>query len=293
MDSAKAIGVLVYHGKKDITEFIGANALPLEGIPPLICIPTTSGTGSEVTKVSVITNTSITRKTAILNPILYPKIAIVDPLLTITMPPQLTASTGMDALSHAIEGYTATSRRNPLSDALALDAIKLISENLRRAVFDGANVRTRLNMSLASLMAGIAFDNTGVHLGHAFGHMLGAKYHISHGVGCALLLPEILSIILPARIERLANMASSFGILTTHMSKRAAAERTIHEVTQLMNDVGLPSLAEVINTTPEDIDVLADLLLEEKRLISYSPRPLTRQDTVQMFQKAFERTQGN
>jgi len=289
MDSAKALGILVYHGENDIKKFIGANATSLKGIPPLICIPTTAGTGSEVTKVSVITDTSIKRKTPILDPILYPKIAIVDPNITITMPPQLTAATGMDALSHAIECYTSTLRRNPISDALALYAIKLVSENLRGAVFNGEDVTTRTNMSLASLMAGIAFDNAGVHLGHAIGHMLGAKYHISHGVGCALLLPEIIEIILPTRIERLVKIASSFGIKTLSISKREAAERTINEVTQLMNDIGLPSLAEVTNTSPEDADLLADLLLQENRLVSLSPRPITKKDCVKMFKKAFKR----
>jgi alcohol dehydrogenase class IV len=289
MDSAKAIGVLVYHGETEINMFIGANAEPLKGIPPLLCVPTTAGTGSEVTKVSVITNTSMARKTAILNPILYPKIAIVDPNLTITMPSQLTAATGMDALSHAIESYTSTSRRNPLSDALALDAIKLISENLRGAVYDGTQMMNRMNMSLASLMAGIAFDNTGVHLGHAFGHMLGAKYHVSHGVGCALLLPEILEIILPTRLERLAKMATSFGIKARSMSKREAAEKTIHAVSQLMDDIKLPSLAKVTKTSVKDVELLADLLVQENRLVSLSPRRITRKDSVQMFKKAFSR----
>ncbi len=289
MDSAKALGVLVYHGESDVRKFIGANATPLKGIPPLICIPTTAGTGSEVTKVSVITDTSISRKTPILDPILYPKIAILDPNLTITMPSQLTAATGMDALSHAIECFTSTLRRNPLSDALALDAIKLVSENLRGAVFNGEDITKRTNMSLASLMAGIAFDNAGVHLGHAIGHMLGTKYHISHGIGCALLLPEILEIILPTRIERLVKMASSFGINTLNVSKREAAERTINEVSQLMSDICLPSLAEVTNTSLEDADLLADLLLQEKRLVSLSPRSISKKDCVQMFIKAFKR----
>jgi alcohol dehydrogenase len=289
MDSAKALGVLVYHEESDIKKFIGANATSLKGIPPLICIPTTAGTGSEVTKVSVITDTSISRKTPLLDPILYPKIAILDPNITITMPPQLTAATGMDALSHAIECFTSTMRRNPISDALALDAIKLVSENLRGAVFNGKDVTKRTNMSLASLMAGIAFDNAGVHLGHAIGHMLGAKYHISHGVGCVLLLPEILEIILPTRMDQLVKMASCFGINTLSISKRKAAEKTINEVSQLMNDICIPSLAAVTNTSLEDADLLADLLLQENRLVSLTPRSITKKDCVQMFKKAFKR----
>jgi alcohol dehydrogenase class IV len=172
---------------------------------------------------------------------------------------------------------------------LALDAIRLVSENLRGAVFDGTHIINRTNMSLASLMAGIAFDNAGVHLGHAFGHMLGAKYHISHGIGCALLLPEILEIILPTRLERLAKMASSFGIKTRTMSKREAAERIINAVSELMDDIDLPSLAEVTNTSLNDVELLADLLVQENRLVSLSPRPITRKDSVQMFKKAFKR----
>lgn len=287
MDSAKAIGVLVYNGGEDVTEYMGFDRKPIIGIPPLLCIPTTAGTGSEATNIAVVTHTSTNRKRALVHSVLYPKISVVDPDLTVTMPAKVTASTGMDALSHAIGCYTSPRGGNPISDTLALYATELISQNLRTAVYNGQEITARTNMSLAALMAGMAFTNEGVHLEHALGHMLGAKYHIPHGIGCVLLLPEILEFILPTRMERLAKIAQMFGVNTGVHTTRRAAEMAIKAISQLMIDVGIPSLAEATGATTEDVPELVELALKVSR---YGLRPVTADDLAHMFRRAFARS---
>ena len=286
MDAAKSIGLLAYHGEDDIIKFIGQNARPIKEIPPFICIPTTSGTGSEVTNISVITYSPIGRKIFAINNALYPKVSIVDPDLCVTMPKSVTASTGMDALSHAIGCYTHANGGNPISDPLALYSMELISQNIKRAVDDGGDIEARTNMSLAATLAGIAFGNGGVHLEHSIGHMLGVKYHIPHGLGCVLLLPEILEFILPVKTDRLAVIARMLGADTKNMTKKRAAEMAIEKVFQLMNDVGIPSLSESTKATSEDVSQLAELAMKE---MWSSPRTIEVKDYEEMFRKALAR----
>jgi alcohol dehydrogenase len=290
MDTAKAIGVLAYHKDDDIRNYFGRpphRKKPLKGMKPLVCLPTTSGTGSEVTRVAMITDTLAKKKKGVGGSFVAPKVAIVDPVLTVTMPSKITASTGMDAFSHAIEYYSGI-KTNPLSDAFAVEAIKLISANLREAVYNGENLFARTNMSLAALMAGIAFNNGVLHLVHAVGHTLGNVYHCSHGIGCSLLLPEILEFILPARIDKLAGLAPFFGINSQGLSPRKAAEETVDAISQMMKDVGIPSLAEVKGASPKDVNLLAENTMEEG-LTKMSPRKTSKDDYDKMFQKAFNK----
>jgi alcohol dehydrogenase class IV len=287
IDSAKAIGVLAHHGGDDIIPYTGwVPSLQVTSIPPFICVPTTSGTGSEVTNASVITDTKNKVKTAILSSKLFPGFSIVDPELTVSMPPKVTAATGMDALAHSIGTYTHGSSANPISDALALYAMELISTNLRKAVYDGGNVSARTNMSLASSLAGMAFNTGGLHLEHAVAHMLGAKYHVPHGVACVLLMPEILEFILPAKVDRLKKMADVFGFDTRGLSERAAAELGIEGVFQLMGDVGIPSMAKATGATLENVPMLAD---DAFGYMWSSPREISVDDFKLMFIKALSR----
>jgi alcohol dehydrogenase class IV len=283
MDTAKLIGILVMNGGTSIREYMTRPPRTITGIPPLICLPTTSGTGSEVTRNAVVTDTSAGRKGGVGNDCLYPRVAIVDPSLTLSMPPSVTASAGMDALSHAIGCYTSAVGGDPVSDALALYSTELIAKNLRKATLNGQDMMARTNMSVASLVAGMAFTNGGLGLEHVIGHLLGAKYHVPHGVSCVLLLPQILEFILPARIDRLAKVAEVFGVLVDEMGEREAAVAAVDSIAQLMDDVGIPSLAKATGMTPKDVPVLAE---ETYKAMRTSPRPTTVDDFAVMYRKA-------
>jgi alcohol dehydrogenase class IV len=285
MDTAKALGLLVQHNEDAIIKFIGKNALPITGTPPLVCIPTTAGTGSEVTNISVFTFTPMERKLFAINKALYPDVSIVDPELTYTMPPSVTASTGLDALSHAIGCYTHANGGNPISDALALYSIELVSKSLRKAVQDGKNLDARIDMSTAATLAGIAFGHGGVHLEHSIGHVLGVKNKVPHGFSCTMLMPEILEFISSVKLERIVRIGEMLGVNTSGMNLEEAGVEAISAVKDLMNDVGAPSLADY-GIYKEDIPALTDKCKNE---MWSSPKPIEASDFEQMFRKAIIR----
>ena len=188
IDTAKGAAASVSVGEKDFTELQGSEILQDE-LDPLIAIPTTAGTGSEVTLVAVVADTEHHAKLSYTSYRLVPHLAFLDPQLTASLPPKLTATTGIDALTHAIEAYTSI-QKNPISDALAQQAIKLISQNLALSCAEPGNLDARTNLALGSLMAGASFSNAMVGLVHALGHSLGGLCHISHGQAMMLLLPH-------------------------------------------------------------------------------------------------------
>lgn len=282
MDSAKAMAVLVADGTDDATEYAtvtGTRAIP--PIMPLICLPTTSGTGSEVTNVAVVTDPMANMKRSLVSPYLAPSLALVDPALTVSMPPRLTASTGMDALSHAVETMT-TVFANPVSDALALPAIELIGRYLERAVEDGNDIEAREGMSLAALMAGLAFPSGLLHMGHAVGHALGTAYHTPHGLACTVALPAALTFIETAVAEPLDRVRRALLV-----SGRFSPDQTAPEMIRaLYQRVGLPGLASAIGVTRDDLPMVADLVMREDRLIVRSPVKPTRDDWVRILEQS-------
>jgi len=189
IDTAKGINVLI-NNEPPIMQYFGVQKNLRPGVPAVF-IPTTSGTGSEVTNMCVISCTSLGKKDSVVSPICVAKLAILDPDLTLGLPPKMTASTGIDALAHAAESLTG-GHSNPLSDALAREAIRIIAKWLPIAYRDGSNLEARENMLLASMFAGMAFTNALVHLGHSIAHTLGAIFHIPHGVACGVTLPEVI-----------------------------------------------------------------------------------------------------
>ncbi len=283
MDTAKGMGVVALNGGK-VTDYF-YNVLPapapITKMPPLICIPTTSGTGSEVTTVSIITAEG--RKLGILNPMIGPKVALVDPSLTITLPPTQTASTGLDALMHAIEGYLSLIA-TPITDALALYAIELISKNLRQAVFNGADLEARSNMSLAATIAGYVVGSCYAIAGHAAGQAVGGKFHILHGFSCALPMPAILEYNLPACEEKLSRIASAMGVNTVGMSQREAAYAAIDELALLISDLDIPTLAEATGMTDADVDEIASYAVQDA-CSALNPKPWTPQTYALILRK--------
>jgi alcohol dehydrogenase class IV len=272
MDTAKALGVLVESGAARIAPFYSGGSEAIRGIPPLICLPTTAGTGSEVTFVAIVTDDG--RKMLLRDPMLAPALALVDPTLTLSMPPRLSASTGLDALAHALEALT-SALASPPCDALALDAIAHIAEALPQAVARGDDLAARTAMSLAALEAGIAFLNARVHLGHAVGHSLGTAFKLPHGFACAACLPAITRFLLPASGPALTRAAAALGVPSADAVPGAVAE--------LMERCAAPRLAALAGVGPADIPRLVALVEGEQRLIGLSPRRPSAADWEQIF----------
>ena len=284
MDTAKAIGIIVNN-----PEF--ADVRSLEGVAPTknhavftIAVPTTAGTAAEVTINYVITDVEKVRKFVCVDTNDAPEVAVVDPEMMATMPAGLTASTGMDALTHAIEGYT-TRGAWELTDMFHLKAIELIAKNLRDAVAEAKSGQPgsgREGMALAQYIAGMGFSNVGLGIDHAMAHTLSAHYDTPHGVACAMLLPIAMEFNKPVVAERLADVAVAMGVDTTGMTTDEAADAAIAAVRQLSTDVDIPTVCEAI--TEDELDQIADDALADA-CYPGNPRDADHATVVELFRK--------
>lgn len=240
IDTAKAVAVLAKNGGY-IGDYMGGKTLASQNSVPHIAIPTTAGTGSEATDATIITNTKNDVKMMIKQPVFMPDVAIVDPMLTISSPKSVTAATGVDALSHAIEAYISR-RAHPMTDKLALSAMELIVGNLLAAYEDGNNLEAREAMSLGSLQAGMAFSNASVCLVHGMSRPIGALFHVPHGFSNAMLLPAVLEFSKAECIDRLADLGRYFDPQAETVSNEEAAEIAVSSVKKLCLDLNIPNL---------------------------------------------------
>ena len=263
MDSAKAIAVLAENPGPVSRYFMTWQA---GREVKLILIPTNSGTGSEVTPMCVIHDTVNNIKTGILRPADY---AIVDPALTVSAPPKVTAYTGMDALSHAVEAYTCTSR-NAHSDLLALECVRLIARNLRTACDDGKDMAARSALAFASNIAGIAFAESSVHAGHAIAHETGVMLEQPHGLLCAIVTPVVIEYSAPCFPERMVALANALG--ATDAAPETAGKLAADAVRKLARDLGIPSLKE-LGIRREDVVACAAGAVEHNIFINTAPKP--------------------
>ena len=284
MDAAKAAAALVTNGGS-VMDWEDPKELACEPLP-IVCIPTTAGTGSEVTFVAVITDDTNHHKMALRDSGLAPRIALVDPELTTTMPAALTAATGMDAISHAIEAYTCKAA-NPVSDALAVRAIELIAHNLRTAYGDGADLSARSAMQLGSTMAGMAFANSTVGAVHSIAESLGGRYDTPHGVAVAVFLPTIFRFNISADPQRHADVARALGVEPPIGKVSELAERGAVALGDLARDVGIPPLAELPGIRPTDFDQLAETSAASG-CSKANPRPITRADYLGILRDAYQ-----
>ena len=280
IDCAKAIGVLVSHDGKRIKDFEGKTAVK-KPILPFIAVPTTAGTGSEVTFSAVITDTENNYKMTVRSPFMAAKVALLDPKLTVTVPPHITASTGMDALTHAIEAYT-VKVSEPISDALALYAIELITNNLVNAVKNGENINARACMLVGSLLAGMAFSHSDVGSVHCMAEALGGVYDAPHGVCNAVLLPYVMEYNAEFCLERYARIAQAMGEIFDTMEE--GAMKAVERVKKLSVDVGLPSFKS-LRVKEEDLEKLADMAAKNISTKS-NPREMTKDDYLTLFKRA-------
>ena len=277
IDTAKAVGVLCFHQADAIAPFYFGGSQTPKGMLPLIAIPTTAGTGSEVTFVAIVTEPTTQRKLLVRHVTLAPNVALVDPLLSATMPTGLTVATGLVALSHALESLTSTVA-SPLSDALALQAIPLIRHALPALVRDGHNPTHRAAMSQAATMAGMAFLSGRVHLGHAVGHALGGVYHLPHGSSCMVMMPQIMQLIGRTHPHRIQPVAQVFDCSVADVP---------HVIHQFMQACGAPRLHQLLATHTPTHDELVALIEGEDRLIGLSPVRPTKADWVQMIEASW------
>jgi alcohol dehydrogenase len=243
MDSAKGINVLI-NNEPPIMKYFGVQKNLKPGVP-MVFIPTTSGTGSEVTNMCVVSCMSRGNKDSVVSPVCVGALAIVDPDLTIGLPPKMTAATGVDALAHAVESLTG-GQANPLSDALARDAIRTINKWLPVAYKDGSNIEAREHMILASMFAGMAFTNGLVHLGHSIGHTLGAHFHIPHGIACAVTMPEVIEYTAKTEYKKVAMICECLGAeIAENATPEEIGSTANKALRSLIKSVGIPNLKEL------------------------------------------------
>jgi alcohol dehydrogenase class IV len=242
IDTAKAVAVLANNGGS-ISDYMGNKKIANKKAVPLVAIPTTAGTGSEATDVTVITNTRNDVKMMIKQPAFMPEVAIVDPLLTLSSPEKITAATGVDALTHAIEAYISR-RAHPFTNTLALPAIKLIYENIQKAYENGNDIEARESMSLGALMAGIAFSNASVCLVHGMSRPIGAIFHVPHGVSNAMLLPAVLEYSKSNCMEQLTEIGLFIKPELKRLTNEEIANTVVNEVKKLCVNLNIPNMKE-------------------------------------------------
>ena len=285
MDIAKVVATVLAHGGK-ATDYFGQDKVP-GPILPMIAIPTTAGTGSEVSAVAIIEDPERHLKLAVSSNLLRPRLGLVDPLMTTSCPPKVTAESGIDALTHAVEAYTNIgyqalaipndqfapfAGKFDLADVLAEKAIRLIGANLRAAVYQPHNLDAREAMSLAATLAGMAFSNAGVGLVHALQYPIGALTHTSHGLGNGLMLPYVMDYLLPANLQAFATVTQLLGEPVEGLSLLEAAENGVAAVHRLKADIGIPARLTHIGIRGDQLRGIAELAASNGRLMPLSPR---------------------
>ena len=285
IDTAKGIAIVINN-----PEF--SDVVSLEGVAdtknkcvPIIALPTTAGTAAEVTINYVIIDEKTGRKMVCVDPNDIPSLAIIDADLMATMPKGLTAATGMDALTHAIEGYI-TKGAWELSDMFEIKAIELISKNLRTATYEGKNMVARENMALAQYVAGMAFSNVGLGCVHSMAHPLGARFDIAHGVANALLLPIVMEYNMPAAKEKYCDIAKAMGVDITGMSVDEGAKAAVDAVKKLSLDLGIPQTLREINIPESALAQLANDAFNDV-CTGGNPRKITEADILELYRKAY------
>jgi len=284
LDIAKVTSIMITNTGK-IDSFLGIDLVPNPGLP-VILIPTTAGTGSEVTPIAILSDTKEKLKKGIVSAYLFPAVAIVDPKLTIGLPPSVTAFTGMDALTHAIEAYYSVNATD-ITDLLAFRAMELISKNLRMAYAYGENLTARSNTMEGSLLAGIAFANAGVGAVHAFAYPLGGEFHLAHGLTNTLMLPYVMRYNILGCPYKFAQMAKAFGEKVEGLSELDGAELAVKFVERLSDDIRVPRGLRDVGISENAIPRLAEAAMKVTRLLANNPRKITLEDAVAIYKSAY------
>lgn len=286
LDSAKAVSMLKTNDGTAADYMFGGTKTVKNQALPLICIPTTAGSGSEVTAASVLTDEANQTKASITHEYLIPKIALIDPAMQVSMPAAIAASTGMDALTHAIEAFV-SKHSNPMSDMYAREAISLIGKSLRRAVFFPEDMEAKGNMALASTLAAVAFMNGGLGAVHGISQSMGGIAHVSHGVGNALMLPYVMEVNIKGNVEKFAEIAKLLGETTEGFSIYEAARKAVSAVKAFVEDLNIPQNLQQVNVTKEMFPAIIKGTMEY-RLLTQNPVPFDEHIVSTILEKAYE-----
>jgi len=284
LDVAKGISIMATNEGK-VLDYCGVDLVKRRGVPKIL-IPTTAGTGSEITRVFVITDEAENTKKVVFSPYVLAELAIVDPLLTLSMPPKVTADTGLDALVHAIETYVSAGA-TPFSDILAEKAIEWIARYLPIAWSKGSNLEARYYMSLASTVAGMAFGSGGLGAVHGLCYPLGTEYHMSHGRSNGIMLPHVMRFNLPGNPEKFARIAQLMGCCTEGLSLMEAAQKAVEAVEKLLESIEVPYRLRDYGIPESDLPKLVEGGMKQSRLFVPNPRDLTEDDVRRIYREAF------
>ena len=281
-DCGKGVGMVIGNGG-NIRDFEGVNK-STKPMPPFLAINTTAGTASEMTRFCIVTNTDTHVKMAIVDWRCTPNIAVNDPVLMVGKPPALTAATGMDALTHAVEAYVSTIA-TPITDACAIKAIELVAQYLSPAVANGENLEARDKMAYAEYLAGMAFNNASLGYVHSMAHQLGGFYNLPHGVCNAILLPAVSEYNLIACPQRFADIAVAMGENISGLSVNDAAAKAIAAIRRLSASIGIPTGLKALNVKEEDLKVMAENAKKDACQFT-NPRTATLEQVIDIFKAA-------
>lgn len=283
MDVAKACGLLTEEDSS-LSDFFSGKALP-EKTPPIFAIPTTAGTGAEVSRVAIITDTKTHAKKVIRGPQLTPCLALLDPELLTGIPPKLAADTAADALAHAVESYVSKAS-TVFSEAFSLQALRLIAKNMIPAVENPGNLEATGSMLMASCMTGLAFANTGLGLVHALGHAVGARTHITHGRSCAIFMASVMKFNSSVCEEKFSLMAQALDVDTVGLTPEQVADKVIEKVSQLLSSVSIQTTLKGVEA-PLTIDDEMITEIISSPPAGFNPRKPTREEVKEMLEAAF------
>ncbi len=284
LDTAKIVAAFV-KSSQQVADCFGTGLIKERGLW-CACLPTTSGTGSEVSPNAILLDRAEKLKKGIVSPYLLADAAYIDPLLTLTVPAKITAETGMDALSHCIESYT-NRHAHPVVDGYALKGIELIAKNLERAVKDGSDREARAALSLGSYYGGLCLAPVNTAAVHALSYPLGGEYHISHGLANAILLPPVMRFNLASNIQKHAAIARAMGVDCTGLSDREAAEKGVEFVAELATRCGIPASLTALGIPQDKVEELADAAMKVTRLLVNNPREVTREDAIAIYNELY------
>lgn len=283
IDVAKLAAALT-HGTQSVSQVFGIGLLANRALP-LVCLPTTAGTGAEVSPNAILLDEADELKKGVVSPHLVPDAAYIDPLLTLSVPSAVTAATGLDALTHCIEAF-ANKFAHPAVDLYALQGIRLIAANLERAVRDGRDTEARANLALGSFYGGLCLGPVNTAAVHALSYPLGGRFHIAHGVSNALLLPHVLRFNLPAAPERYAEVAVALSVVRNG-SNESTAEHGLEFLTKLSKSCGVPQRLSDLDIPRDAIPAMAKSAMQVQRLLKNNLRPVTESDAVEIYEASF------
>lgn len=282
LDIAKVSSILVTNSEP-VNAYFGIDLVPNRGLP-LLLVPTTAGTGSEVTPIAILSDHHEKLKKGIVSPYLIPATAVLDAELTVGLPPSVTAATGMDALIHAVEAYT-SKNANRFTDLLAIEAMTMLFRNIRAAFAKGTDIEARAMMLEGSLLAGKAFANAGVTAVHAFAYPIGAEFHIPHGVANSMMLAPVMKFNMVGNLPKFARMARVFDDEKDALSEEQAAKYAVEALKNLASDLNIPSRLSDFGIKEQDIPMLAEGVMKVTRLLANNPRELALDDAIEIYRQ--------